>query len=506
MTYPQILGYESEVLLRYMLKYNVNSWMFHAANLRDYDGTGPNNKSLLSDLLDTVTNKYKGMYNLPIVSPSQAEVGEIMRARMAYNAAIAGGLKARIVYGTTTTYELTNPSGVSVAVPVTGVDAGGTAYGGQAISTITLAPGQTTTVSNGVTPPPAPQADLSISLLAGTASPPAGSTMTFSLVISNGGPAPVTGASFANTLPAGLGTITNVTSALSGGASVASLSNTGSALSGSVNLPAGGKVTVNYQVQVALSATGNINNVATVSAPVGTTDPSLANNTASASVVVAGLADVGTTLQLPVGAPAGSVISGTVTFTNSATGGVATGVSGTVTLSNGDVRAFTLGNLAPGTSSVKTFTTTVPATPGTATLNATSVVTTASPEANTTNNTATASTVVQFADVTTTVTLPATKRANRSYTVSVTFKNAATGAAASTATAVTGTVTLSTGIVRTYSGIGNLAPGASVTRSFSATAPATVGTIVTATSKVATTAVESNTGNNSATASMLVVR
>ena len=452
MTYPQILAYESEVLVRYMLKYNVNSWMFHAANLRDYDGTGPNNKSLLSDLLDTVTNKYKGMYNLPIVSPSQAEVGEIMRARMAYNAAIAGGLKARIVYGTTTTYELTNPSGVSVAVPVTGVDAGGTAYGGQAISTITLAPGQTTTVSNGVTPPPAPQADLSISLLAGTTAPPAGSTMTFSLVISNGGPAPVTGASFANTLPAGLGTITNVTSALSGGASVASLSNTGSALSGSVNLPAGGKVTVNYQVQVALSATGNITNVATVSAPVGTTDPSLANNTASASVVVAGLADVGTTLQLPVGAPAGSVISGTVTFTNSATGGVATGVSGTVTLSNGDVRAFTVGNLAPGTSSVKTFTTTVPTTPGTATLNATSVVTTASPEANTANNTATASTVVQFADVTTTVTLPATKRANRSYTVSVTFKNTATGAAASTATAVTGTVTLSTGVVRSYSG------------------------------------------------------
>ena len=297
---------------------------------------------------------------------------------MAYNAAIAGGLKARIVYGTTTTYELTNPSGVSVVVPVTGVDAGGTAYGGQAISTISLAPGQTTTVSNGVTPPPAPQADLSISLLAGTTAPPAGSTMTFSLVISNGGPAPVTGASFANTLPAGLGTITNVTSALSGGASVASLSNTGSALGGSVNLPAGGKVTVNYQVQVALSATGNITNVATVNAPVGTTDPSPANNTASASVVVAGLADVGTTLQLPVGAPAGSVISGTVTFTNSATGGVATGVSGTVTLSNGDVRAFTLGNLAPGASSVKTFTTTLPATPGPATLNATSVVTTAS--------------------------------------------------------------------------------------------------------------------------------
>ena len=74
-----------------MLKYNVNSWMFHAANLRDYDGAGGNNKSLLSDLLDAVATKYSAMYNLPVLSPSQAEIGEIMKARMAYNAAIAGG-------------------------------------------------------------------------------------------------------------------------------------------------------------------------------------------------------------------------------------------------------------------------------------------------------------------------------------------------------------------------------------------------------------------------------
>lgn len=147
-TYQQILDRESEVLVRYMLKYNANSWMFHAANLRDYNGTATGNKSLLSDLLDAVTNKYKAMYSLPVLSPSQTGIGQIMEARMAYNAAIAGGLKGRIVYGPSVSIELTNPSGVSVDVPVTGVNVGTTTtYGGQTISSITLAAGATTTAA-----------------------------------------------------------------------------------------------------------------------------------------------------------------------------------------------------------------------------------------------------------------------------------------------------------------------------------------------------------------------
>ena len=146
-TYEQILDRESEVLVRYMLKYNANSWMFHAANLRDYDGAGPNNKSVLSDLLDAVVTKYKTMYTLPVLSPSQTEIGQIMEARMAYNTAITAGLKGRIVYGpTTTSIELTNPSSASVKVPMTGINVGGTTYGGQAVSTLSLTPGGSTTI------------------------------------------------------------------------------------------------------------------------------------------------------------------------------------------------------------------------------------------------------------------------------------------------------------------------------------------------------------------------
>ncbi|WP_349276769.1 hypothetical protein [Polaromonas hydrogenivorans] len=145
-TYEQILDRESEVLVRYMLKYNANSWMFHAANLRDYDGAGPNNKSVLSDLLDAVVTKYKAMYTLPVLSPSQTEIGQIMEARMAYNTAITAGLKGRIVYGPTATIELTNPSTTSVKVPMTGINVGGTTYGGQAVSTLSLTPGGSTTI------------------------------------------------------------------------------------------------------------------------------------------------------------------------------------------------------------------------------------------------------------------------------------------------------------------------------------------------------------------------
>jgi hypothetical protein len=139
--YPQILDREAEVLVRYMLKFNANSWMFHAANLRDYNSTDAGNNSLLSDLLDAVANKYKAMYSLPVLSPSQSEIGQIMEARMAYNAAITGGLKGRMVFGSSVAIELTNSSNAPVVVPMTGVNVGGTAYGGQTVSAIPLTPG-----------------------------------------------------------------------------------------------------------------------------------------------------------------------------------------------------------------------------------------------------------------------------------------------------------------------------------------------------------------------------
>ena len=87
------------------------------------------------------------MYNLPVLSPSQAEIGEIMKARMAYNAAIAGGVKGKIVFGPSVTIEVTNPTGAAVTVPLTGAVSGGVSYGGQQIAPLAVVAGGTTTVA-----------------------------------------------------------------------------------------------------------------------------------------------------------------------------------------------------------------------------------------------------------------------------------------------------------------------------------------------------------------------
>lgn len=498
-TYEQILDRESEVLLRYMLKFHANSWMFHAANLRAYQSDS--NRSALSDLLDRVAAKYRSMYQLPVLSPSQTEIGRIMQARMAYNAAVAGGLSARLVYGANgNTLELQNPSGVSVAVPVTGLATQGTVYGGQTVATIALAPGQSVLLDENA---PA-LADLSMAALASTTAPAPGGTVTFQLVLSNAGPGDVSGASFSSSLPAGMGTITQVTSAVSGGAGTSSFSSSASGLAGRVDLPSGARVTVTFRARVSIQAGGTLTQVSSVTAPSGVLDPDLANNLAAVTLAVP-TPDMATSLQLPTGAAAGSVIQGTVTFSNIATGTTAftaTAVTGSINLSNGTVRQFAVGNLAPGARNVQTFTTTVPTLSTVAVLSGTSTVSTVGADRNLANNTATASLVVQRADVLTRVSLPTSAWRMTWVTGYVTFTNGATGTSAHAAAGVTGKVTLSNGNSFSYS-LGTLAPGASATRSFLFFAPYSPGTL-TATGQVATTTVESNTGNNTSKASMQI--
>jgi hypothetical protein len=77
-----------------------------------------------------------------------------------------------------------------------------------------------------------------------------------------------------------------------------------------------------------------------------------------------------------------------VTFTNGATGSsalAAAGVTGRVTLSNGNSFSYSLGTLAPGASVSRNFSFFAPFSAGT--LTATSRVTTTSVESNVTNNT-----------------------------------------------------------------------------------------------------------------------
>ena len=131
LTYNEVLDKESEMWLRYLLKFDLNSVMFHQSNLRAYD----NKNSLLGDLVNATLAKYNSMYKLPIRSPGQHDTGILMAARMAYN---ASGVSGRILLGTTNSIALKTVK--AVKAPLTGIDYGTAkdVYGGQTISTISL--------------------------------------------------------------------------------------------------------------------------------------------------------------------------------------------------------------------------------------------------------------------------------------------------------------------------------------------------------------------------------
>ncbi len=139
LTYSEVLDKESEIWLRYLLKYDLNPVMFHQTNLRAYSGTN----SMLGDLINTTLSKYNSMYKLPIVSPSQHDTGILMANRMTYN---ASGVSGRILLGTTNSILLktVNP----VKVPLTGISFGTSreTYGGQITSTISLGANGTATI------------------------------------------------------------------------------------------------------------------------------------------------------------------------------------------------------------------------------------------------------------------------------------------------------------------------------------------------------------------------
>lgn len=138
LTYSEIVDKESEIMLRYLLKYDIDSLMFHQPNLRAYDGTN----SLLGDLINATIIKYERLLKLPIVSPGQMNTGDLMAARMAYN---SSGVKATLLLGSPNKIALRTVN--SVVVPFTGISQGNKqeVYGGQTVSSIKLGAGGTVT-------------------------------------------------------------------------------------------------------------------------------------------------------------------------------------------------------------------------------------------------------------------------------------------------------------------------------------------------------------------------
>jgi uncharacterized repeat protein (TIGR01451 family) len=174
-------------------------------------------------------------------------------------------------------------------------------------------------------------ADLAITKTDGVASVTAGAGTTYTITVINNGPSEVTNATVVDTAPAGVtfGTWTCLVSnpGIGGTVTTACGAAGGSGnLNTTVTMKNGAVITFTVPAAVAVSATGNIVNTATVGAPAGTTDPNPGNNSASdtdavvAAPVVADLAVVKTS-------GAGSVTPGgsttyTITVTNNGPGEV----------------------------------------------------------------------------------------------------------------------------------------------------------------------------------------
>lgn len=136
LSYDEILDRESDVLLRYLLRGEIDPWMFHQSNLRAYDGA----HTLLGDLLDRVLERYRELVDLPVLSPTMDDVGRRVQARMRFN---ASGVTASIVHG----YTITLTAARRAVVPVTGLSSDSAErYGTETISYIELGAGQTITL------------------------------------------------------------------------------------------------------------------------------------------------------------------------------------------------------------------------------------------------------------------------------------------------------------------------------------------------------------------------
>jgi hypothetical protein len=134
LTYQEILDKESQFLLFYMLRGDIDPQMYHQANMRAYDGV----HSLLSDLHDMALQKLRRYSNLPVESPNMVRVGTKMADVMARN---ASAMTARLQPGVGVT--LTSPTALRVVVSGVCVLLGSEVYGGKCITTANVPAGGT---------------------------------------------------------------------------------------------------------------------------------------------------------------------------------------------------------------------------------------------------------------------------------------------------------------------------------------------------------------------------
>lgn len=171
-----------------------------------------------------------------------------------------------------------------------------------------------------------PLADLAATVSDGLSSTTWGSTLTYTAVISNNGPAAVSGASITETPPSSLAGET-WTCAASGGATCPVASGSGAINQTGVALPAGAALTYTITGTASGTGTGTINEVVNVTAPGSVVDPNLTNNTAAdvnnvgatLNVLTVGTTGNGQVTSVPSGVSCSSCTGATQSFPTGST-------------------------------------------------------------------------------------------------------------------------------------------------------------------------------------------
>ncbi len=192
-----------------------------------------------------------------------------------------------------TTVSLAPGAGVTF---VLGADVSPSATG-NLVNTATVTPpsGLTQAGGNSATDldTPNPLADLAITNTDPTGTYTAGTTITYTVVVSNNGPSAAVGAPVVDDLPAGI-TGDTWTASASAGASASGPSGSGN-LATTVSLLPGASVTFTVAAAVSPETTGMLVNTATVAVPAGVTDPNPFNNSATDNDTPSPIADLAVT-------------------------------------------------------------------------------------------------------------------------------------------------------------------------------------------------------------------
>jgi uncharacterized repeat protein (TIGR01451 family) len=149
-------------------------------------------------------------------------------------------------------------------------------------------------------------ADLSITKTDGNTTASPGQPITYTIVATNAGPDPATGATVVDTPPASLTAVSWTCVGAGGGTCTPAGLNS---INDTVNLPVSATVTYTLNGTVSANPT-SLRNTATISAPGGTTDPNPANNSATDSDV---LVCFGETVVVPDGRVTVSTIGAVTT-------------------------------------------------------------------------------------------------------------------------------------------------------------------------------------------------